>query len=119
MTIESHYDGLVLGEDRSIWQLWTTQCSAHRSSPFSFWRFSPCRHAPSTGHDREVGPGLSSPIVAHGRVFVTDVQLTRPATKERVLCFETTGGKPLWSYSYEAAYPERGPHEPVQATRRC
>src|SRR4029450_1468869 len=33
-----------------------------------------------------VGLGLSSPVVAQGRVFITDVDLTRPLTKERVLC---------------------------------
>ena len=56
-----------------------------------------------------VGLGLSSPIVAQGRVFLTDVQLTRPMTKERVLCFEAESGKPLWTYSYDAEYPEEGP----------
>lgn len=54
----------------------------------------------------EVGPGLSSPIVAQGRVFLTDVQLTRPTTKERVHCFEAATGKPLWTYAYDAVYPE-------------
>jgi outer membrane protein assembly factor BamB len=62
----------------------------------------------------EVGPGLSSPIVANGRVFLTDVQLTRPTTRERILCFEAGSGKPLWTYSYVAEYPNRGPREPVQ-----
>ena len=61
-----------------------------------------------------VGPGLSSPIVAQGRVIVTDVQLTRPMTKERVQCFEAGSGKPLWSYAYDAEYPEEGPDQPVQ-----
>ena len=61
-----------------------------------------------------VGPGLSSPIVAEGRVFLTDVRLTRPLTKERVLCFEAGTGKPLWTYSYDAEYPDPGPHEPTQ-----
>src|SRR3954452_14472580 len=30
-----------------------------------------------------VGPGCSSPVVARGRVFLTDVQVTRPKSKER------------------------------------
>jgi outer membrane protein assembly factor BamB len=55
-----------------------------------------------------VGPALSSPVVAQGRVFLTDVQLTRPRTKERVLCFAADSGNPLWTYSYDAEYPEPG-----------
>lgn len=61
-----------------------------------------------------VGLGLSSPIVAQGRVFVTDVDLTRPLTKERVLCFEAASGKPLWTFAYEAQYPEVGPDQFIQ-----
>lgn len=58
--------------------------------------------------------GLSSPIVADGRVYLTDVQLTRPKTKERVLCFAAASGQPLWTYSYDAQYPETGPGEFMQ-----
>lgn len=61
-----------------------------------------------------VGVGLSSPVVAHGRVFLTDVQLTRPMTKERVLCFDAENGNPLWNYPYDAQYPEAGPDQFVQ-----
>jgi outer membrane protein assembly factor BamB len=61
-----------------------------------------------------VGLGLSSPIVAQGRVFVTDVDLTQTPTKERVLCFEAAGGIPVWTYAYEAVYPERRPDQFVQ-----
>jgi outer membrane protein assembly factor BamB len=55
-----------------------------------------------------VGPGWSSPIVAQGRVFLTDTQLRTPQTKERerILCFEEATGKPLWTYSYEVSYPD-------------
>jgi outer membrane protein assembly factor BamB len=42
------------------------------------------------------------------------VELTRPRTNERVLCFEAASGKPLWSYPNLADYPDRGPHEPTQ-----
>src|SRR5437899_2106672 len=35
-----------------------------------------------------IGPGWSSPVVAKGRVYLTDSQLQRPKAKERVLCFE-------------------------------
>ena len=58
-----------------------------------------------------VGPGLSSPIVARGRVFLTDVQLSRPITKERALGFDAGSGKPVWTYSYDAEYPHGGPRE--------
>src|SRR5438309_619699 len=53
-----------------------------------------------------VGTAYSSPVVADGRVFVTDAQLVRPKPRERVLCFEEATGKPLWSHSYEVAYNE-------------
>jgi outer membrane protein assembly factor BamB len=53
-----------------------------------------------------VGPGWSSPVVAQGRVFLTDSQLKRPQAKERVLCFDQATGKPAWTYAYEASYPD-------------
>src|SRR6266545_946326 len=53
-----------------------------------------------------VGPGWSSPVVAKGRVYLTDSHLLRPKAQERVLCFDEATGKPLWSYSYEVIYPE-------------
>src|SRR5687768_8305301 len=36
----------------------------------------------------QVGPGWSSPVVAQGRVYLTDSEMVRPQAKERVLCFE-------------------------------
>src|SRR5688500_11209059 len=36
----------------------------------------------------EVGPGWSSPVVAQGRVYVTDSQLIRPKARERVHCLD-------------------------------
>ena len=53
-----------------------------------------------------VGRGWSSPVVAQGRVFVTDVQAERPTARERVLCFDEVTGKLLWSHHYVAAYPD-------------
>jgi outer membrane protein assembly factor BamB len=53
-----------------------------------------------------VGPGWSSPVIAKGRVYLTDAQLLRPKAKERVLCFDEKTGKPHWVYSYEAPYPD-------------
>ncbi|MBI4660545.1 MAG: PQQ-like beta-propeller repeat protein [Verrucomicrobia bacterium] len=53
-----------------------------------------------------VGRGWSSPVVAQGRVYVTDVQLAPSTAKERVLCFEAANGKLLWTHSYAVNYPE-------------
>jgi outer membrane protein assembly factor BamB len=53
-----------------------------------------------------VGPGWSSPVIAQGRVFLTDSQLKRPQAQERVLCFEEATGKPLWTHSYAVSYPD-------------
>ncbi len=53
-----------------------------------------------------VGRGWSSPIVAQGRVYVTDVQIVRSNATERVLCFEETSGRLLWSHPYTVNYPD-------------
>ena len=61
-----------------------------------------------------VGGGFSSPVVAQGRVFVSDVELIKPSPRERVHCFEEKTGKVLWVFKYEEHYgewtfvPERG-----------
>jgi outer membrane protein assembly factor BamB len=54
----------------------------------------------------EVGWGYSSPVVAQGRVFLTDARLTDQSATERVLCFDASTGKSLWTYGYEPGYPE-------------
>jgi outer membrane protein assembly factor BamB len=53
-----------------------------------------------------VGQGFSSPVVARGRVYVTDCQLERPKARERVLCFEAATGKRLWTHAYEVNYSD-------------
>src|SRR5437870_5779983 len=53
-----------------------------------------------------VGRGWSSPIVAKGRVYVTDVELAPPKAMERVLCFAEATGELLWIHQYAAGYPE-------------
>ena len=53
-----------------------------------------------------VGRGWSSPVVAQGQVYVTDVQASRPTAKERVLCFSEENGKLLWSHEYAVDYPD-------------
>jgi outer membrane protein assembly factor BamB len=62
----------------------------------------------------KVGPGWSSPVVAKGRVYLTDSELNKPKARERVHCLEEATGKPLWTFSYDVTYPdwafpERGP----------
>ncbi len=49
-----------------------------------------------------VGGGYSGPVVARGRVFVTDRQFQPDV--ERVLCFDEKTGKPLWVHSYPCDY---------------
>jgi outer membrane protein assembly factor BamB len=44
--------------------------------------------------------------VARGRVYITDVQLERRPATERVVCYEESNGKLLWSHEYAVDYPE-------------
>ena len=61
-----------------------------------------------------VGAGHSSPIVAGGRVYVTDSAVEKPKAWERVHCFDERTGKPLWTYSDEVAYqPSYDPINPA------
>ncbi len=53
-----------------------------------------------------VGFGYSSPIVAQGRVVVSDSRLEKPKAHDRVLCFDEVTGKLLWSYSNRIKFPE-------------
>jgi outer membrane protein assembly factor BamB len=53
-----------------------------------------------------VGRGWSSPVVAAGRVYLTDAQVANATAIERVLCFDAATGKPLWVHEYPAAYPD-------------
>lgn len=65
-----------------------------------------------------VNPGFSGPVVAGGRVFVTDRKVAKGAKvneedpfdlsvvagTERVLCLEEATGKTVWQQEYDAAY---------------
>src|SRR6476646_11935296 len=53
-----------------------------------------------------VGIGFSSPVVAEGRVYVTDSELAKPKARERVHAFDALSGKKVWSYAYDVDYPE-------------
>src|ERR1051325_10285645 len=53
-----------------------------------------------------VGYGFSSPVIARGRVYVTDALLDRPKVRGRILCFEEKTGKLLWTFAREKTnYP--------------
>ncbi len=52
-----------------------------------------------------VGAGNSSPVVARGRVFVTDTLVEKPKAYERVHCFAEKTGKTFWTYSDEVDCP--------------
>src|SRR5262245_4538771 len=51
-----------------------------------------------------VGAGYSGPVVAQGRVFVTDHRFGPEV--ERVLCFDQATGKPLWAHTYPCDYAD-------------
>lgn len=53
-----------------------------------------------------VGPGWSSPVVARGKVFLTDMRLAEPRAWERIRCFKEFTGKEVWSRESELAYPD-------------
>lgn len=51
--------------------------------------------------------GFSSPVVAQGRVYVTDTELLQPRIVEHVDCLEEATGKQLWSFATEeTSYPD-------------
>ena len=53
-----------------------------------------------------VGLGFSSPVVADGRVFLTDSEVKRPQAREHVRCFDARTGKSLWTHTYDVDYAE-------------
>lgn len=50
-----------------------------------------------------IGSGYCGPTVADGRVYVMDRQL-KPQPAERVLCFDSRLGAPLWTFAYPCVY---------------
>src|SRR5262245_38819427 len=55
-----------------------------------------------------VGTGFSSPVVAQGRVYVTDSHVTRTNAHENVRCLSAATGQSIWLHKYEVTYPEYG-----------
>lgn len=52
----------------------------------------------------QVGWGWSSPIIANGRVYLTDAELIGLKSRERIHCFDEPTGKPLWDHAYDVDY---------------
>ena len=50
-----------------------------------------------------IGGGYAGVIMAEGRTYVMDRQAP-PDEDERLLCFDSATGKPLWSHSYPVRY---------------
>jgi outer membrane protein assembly factor BamB len=76
----------------------------------------------------KIGPGYSGPIVAQGRVYLTDRRLPETASSstdpfqrsaisggERVLCLNESDGKLVWQYQYECTYTISYPAGPRAA----
>jgi outer membrane protein assembly factor BamB len=55
-----------------------------------------------------VGVGFSSPVVAQGKVYVTDSLVTRTNARERVHCLDPATGKTIWIHPYDVVYSEYG-----------
>ncbi len=74
-----------------------------------------------------VGYGYSGPIIASGRVFVTDYQLEsgkitnnpgsrdRLTGKERIVCLDAKTGENLWTFAYDRKYSLSYPGGPRAA----
>jgi outer membrane protein assembly factor BamB len=53
--------------------------------------------------DVPIGPGYSGPVVAEGRVLVTD-KWEGESASERILCFQEATGELLWKHEYPCRY---------------
>src|SRR6266849_5452726 len=48
-----------------------------------------------------VAMGYSSPVIAAGKVYLSDAELKKPLVRERVHCLEADSGKLRWTSSSE------------------
>ncbi|MDB6036809.1 MAG: hypothetical protein JWM99_650 [Verrucomicrobiales bacterium] len=53
-----------------------------------------------------VGFGYSSPIIANGKIYLSDLVVEKPLVHERVLCFNARSGKRLWMTQHDATPPD-------------
>ena len=104
----------LLGGDRLFAEDWPQWLGPNRDS---VWRESGIvEKLPAGGPPvcwrTPIGGGFSGPVVAGGRVYVTDRQLARETgnpggavgSRERVLCLNETDGAIVWQHGYECAY---------------
>ncbi len=53
-----------------------------------------------------VGSGLSSPVIAEGRVYLIGSELQQPKARECLRCLDEKTGKELWLHAYDVTYPD-------------
>ena len=53
-----------------------------------------------------VGFGFSSPIIANGKLFLSDLVVEKRVVHERVLCFNARSGKRVWMTQHDATAPD-------------
>jgi outer membrane protein assembly factor BamB len=53
-----------------------------------------------------VGLGYSSPIIANGMLYLSDLTVESPMVHERVLCFNARSGKRVWMAQHDATPPD-------------
>ena len=53
-----------------------------------------------------IAMGFSSPVIAAGKVYLSDAELKKPIVRQRVHCLEADSGKVRWTYSYETPAPD-------------
>ena len=53
-----------------------------------------------------IGYGYSTPIVAKGRLYLTDLVVENTSVHERVLCFNARSGKRVWMAQHESPAPD-------------
>ena len=54
----------------------------------------------------KVGNGLSSPVVAQGRVYLADAEVKKPNARENIRCLDEKTGQPVWTFTCDVAYPD-------------
>ena len=53
-----------------------------------------------------VGFGYSTPIIAKGMLYLSDLVVEKPIAHERVLCFDARTGKQVWKAEHDASPPD-------------
>lgn len=61
-----------------------------------------------TRWSQPVSAGYSGPTVADGRVYLMDRRTENGQQTERVLCFDSNRGDPIWQHEYQAEYANVG-----------